>query len=315
MYICRAGITTRHMLTPPGCTGGSNDRLDGIDSYSLKKIRLTSTIEAQENGLTNLYRGRRGTVRETQTLNRSTWDCVLCEGVPVSLRELIMLMVDRLGLEVNMPNAHKLLTCAWSLGWHVTSTSHNGTSRQYWGGGVTTNTSSNYLRGDWIETGVTDRRNGVLTSRLARVICGVQVTGVRKTTGAELSDETWETKEDKNSDTISCLLVRYAREHRNTGRRRGPKHRPLCPGILQDTHCLWSWAQRGVGFQRGCLRGRAWERNRHLFGNTDESQNIRHDLEERAWYDLIKTSEIISYANVQSDPDREDSFLQSVMWC
>ena len=109
--------------------------------------------------------------------------------------------------------------------------------------------------------------------------------------------------------------MRYAAPHPATRGRRGPQNRPLCPGLLSDTHCLWSWAKRRETFRRGCLRGVAWNRNKHMFGPDSDSQNKRKLGEERAWYDLVQASEIKSHANVQLDPDREQSFLQSVMWC
>ena len=213
--------------------------------------------------------------------------------------------------------AHKILRCSWRLGWHIT-TSSNGTSRSYWGGGVTPKTSSNYLRGDWIETNVTDTSDqGVTSSRLARIICGMQISNIRHLQGNSLNipDHTWETVQNKRKDTVYFLLVRYAQPHRYSGRRRGPEHRPLCPGVLEDTHCLWSWAQK-VRMRRGCLQGRSWERNKHFFGPTVQEQNLRKESEKHAWYDLVQTSEIVSYANVQYDPDRDNpSLLQSVMWC
>ena len=46
-----------------------------------------------------------------------------------------------------------------------------------------------------------------------------------------------------------------------------------------------------------------------------ETQTCRQKLESRAWYDVIQPSEILRYTNVQSDPDRDDAFLQSIMWC
>ena len=55
--------------------------------------------------------------------------------------------------------------------------------------------------------------------------------------------------------------------------------------------------------------------NKNFFGDTEASQTRRKDLEQRAWYDLIQTSNVTRYANVQTDPDRDDAFLQSVMWC
>ena len=282
-----------------------------------KSIKLTSPICSEDNGMKILYRGSRGTVVPERPLHTSTWDTVLCEGVPISLRELILLTVERLGGEVNMDNALKILGCSWRLGWHL-AVSSNGTSRHYWGGGVTPKTSSNYLRGDWIETNVTDTSDqGVTTSRLARIICAMQISNIRQFEGNPLKipEHTWETVQNKRNDTLFFLLVRYAQSHRYSGRRRGPEHRPLCPGILEDTHCLWSWAQK-VRMRRGCLQGRSWERNKHFFGPTVEDQNLRRELERHAWYDLVQASEIVSYANVQYDPDRDNpSLLQSVMWC
>ena len=282
----------------------------------LETISLTSPVEAATNGLSLLYRGRRGIVRANEQIHHNTWDTLLCEGVPVSLREIVLLTADILGVPVNIVNGLKLLRCSWYLGWHVHTVSLKGVSRHYWGGGVTPRTTSNYLRGDWIETNITEDHNGVTTSRLARVICGVRISNLRQRTGFEIPPKTWQTQENKEKDTVVFLLVRYAQPHASTGNRRGPNHRPLCPGNLKETHCLWSWAKRrAVGVHRGCLRGRAWDRNKHFFGDTEASQNKRKDSEERAWYDLVLTSEISSYANVQLDPDREDAFLQSVMWC
>ena len=52
-----------------------------------------------------------------------------------------------------------------------------------------------------------------------------------------------------------------------------------------------------------------------LFGDTPEEQQDWKEKESHAWYDLIQTSNIISHTNVQVDFDREETFLQSVMWC
>jgi hypothetical protein len=51
-----------------------------------------------------------------------------------------------------------------------------------------------------------------------------------------------------------------------------------------------------------------------MFGNTEEEQNSRKRKEVRAWYDVIKVSDITSHANVTTDWDNTDTFLQSVMW-
>ena len=283
---------------------------------TLKSVRMSALISGRERGLAVLGRGSRGMSKKLHT---STWDTIICEGVPLSLRELVTTVVDNLDLEVNVDNCNKLLMCSWNIGWHVSCTTSCGMTRHFRGGGATHGNTSAYLRGDWVETHITDVVDGVKTSRLCRIICGVKIKNLRQVTGLTFSitsDEeevTWQTEKNKTDDVMIFLLVRYAKPHPQA-RRRGPQHRPLCPGILKDTHCLWTWATRGRTFRRGCFVGRSWERNQHFFGDNLESQNSRRDLERYAWYDLIQVSDIVSHANVQLDPDRNQTFLQSVMW-
>ena len=287
---------------------------------TLTSVRLTHIISGQERALTVLARGSRGM---SQPLHPSTWDTIICAGVPLSLRELVCAVVDNLGLQVNTDNCDKVLECSWNLGWHVSCTTSCGTTRHFRGGGAIRGSTSAYLRGDWVETLITDEdKAGVKTSRLCRIICGVQLKNLRKVTrldfavnDADSDDElTWETVKNKKDDVMNFLLVRYAKPHPHV-RRRGPKHRPLCPGILKDTHCLWTWTKRDNTFRRGCFVGRAWDRNKHFFGDNLESQNSRKTSEQHAWYDLIQVSDIVSHTNVQLYPDRDQNFLQSVMWC
>ena len=185
------------------------------------------------------------------------------------------------------------------------------------GGGITPETTSNYLRGDWVEVAGTEMCRRERTSRLARVVCGVQIKNIKRIFGTEFIDSLhiWQNDACAQGDYVVYLLVRYARAHPDTGRSRGPEYRPLCPGELKHTHCLWDWHQRPVTFRRGCWRQRPWSRHRHLFGKTVEEQQTRNEQESRAWYDVIRSDHILAYANVQPDWDRPNSFLQSVMWC
>ena len=271
---------------------------------SLQEIRLTNSIQDVTTSFKLL------TGQHAYDQYRHAWDMIICEGVPVSVRELVSIFADFIGYSIDQ--AHYLLKCSWTLGWHVKSITSRGVTRNYWGG-VTPGTTSNYLRGDWLETNITDVHNGVETSRLVRVICGVCV-GDLENSGVILPDEQFETDENKRKNQVHFLLVRYAQKHPLSRGPRGPQHRPTCPGLLKDTHCLWEWAQRLPTYSRGCMEGSAWEVNKAFFGNSHESQLMRRQDEIRAWYDLIQLSDIVSYANVQRDPDRDRAFLQSVMW-
>ena len=198
----------------------------------------------------------------------------------------------------------------------MTHTLESGLTKHYWGGGVTPETTSRYMRGDWVEIAGTELCRHVLTSRLARVICGVKVSNVRRVLRPiQLDNDVWENNDCKNKDYVLYLLVRYASPHPDCGRNRGPDCRPLCPGPLKDSHCLWEWCKRPPNFRRGCWRDRPWQRHRHLFGDTVEEQDLRKQNEALAWYDLVEASDITSHTNVSTDWDRPDSFIQSVMWC
>ena len=276
-------------------------------------VRLASVIPLDDVGLKPLKHVRRGLLR--RVFHHDIWDRVLCEGVPISLRELVSLCLSQLELENNERNMFKMLRCHWTLGWHVMDKSSSGVTSHYWGGGVTPKTTSSYLRGDWIEIGGTELCRGEQTSRLARIICGVQIKNIKHIFQDEVHDNVYPNTVCKEEDYVVYLLIRYANAHPDCGRHRGPECRPLCPGPFMKTHCLWKWAERPAYFRRGCFRPRPWQRHRHLFGETDEQQNLRHTNEQRAWYDIIQVGNIKSYSNVQQDWDRRGAFLQSVMWC
>ena len=152
------------------------------------------------------------------------------------------------------------------------------------------------------------------TSRLARVICGVELRRAKMFLGDCISDDVWGNDLSKETDTIVYLLVRYATAYPAVGSQRGPEHRPLCPG-LEDTHCLWKWWQRPATFRRGCWRDRMWQRNKKMLGDTEEIQNLIKTQDARAWFDVIQVSNISRHTNVREDFDRPNSFLQSVVWC
>lgn len=278
-------------------------------------VKLTNLLQADEIGLTPLRRGGRGMHSPDGTLHHDVWDRILCEGVPVSLRELVSFAGTQLQLE-GEHNRNQLLRCSWTLGWHVTQRTLDGIVRHFWGGGVTPNTTTNYRRGDWVEVCGQEMCRGEMTSRLARIVCGVKIGNIQQVFRDQvIHDSVWETDDCKTRDYAIYLLVRYAAPHAACGRRRGPEKRPLCPGELQTSHCLWKWYERPPQYRRGCWRQRPWSRHRHLFGNTEQEQESRRLNEARAWYDLVQVSDISDYANVSEDWDRPDAFLHSVMWC
>lgn len=289
-----------------------DERASGhADSADHVKLTAAITLSAHP-GMLPLITARRGLLVPCAILHHDIWDTVLCAGVPVSLRELVCLSLSQLQLRDNETNRHKLLQCSWDLGWHVTNRS-SGVTSHYWGGGVTPDTTDSFRRGDWVEIAGTEVIRSEQTSRLGRVICGFKIRNIKKVFD-NVDVEGWENAECQKKDYVVFLLIRYATPHPACGRARGPKCRPLCPGVLCSTHCLWKWHERPVTFRRGCWNARPWERHKHLFGNTLEQQETRNTQECLAWYDVIQSSNIVGHTNVTPDWDRDESFLQSVMW-
>ena len=132
-----------------------NDNRADHDEPGLKfvHVRLSNIIQSDSNGLVTLYRGSRGVVAASRKFHSNTLDTVLHEGVPLSVRELVSLVAEQLQLPQpdQVDTIHKLLLCSWKLGWHVTGCTDTGDKSDFWGGGVTPNTTNHLLRGDWIE--------------------------------------------------------------------------------------------------------------------------------------------------------------------
>lgn len=102
--------------------------------WPLLSLSLTSPIRISSRLATVLHGRRRG-LTSAQRLHQDTWHSVLCEGVPLSIMELVQTTVDHLGLVVNMDNSRRLLDCDWKLGWRVSTTTKKGTNRIFRGGG------------------------------------------------------------------------------------------------------------------------------------------------------------------------------------
>lgn len=254
-----------------------------------------------------------------------SWDAVLCDSILVTRKELLQLVACQLKTSQDRTEMVKISQCDWFIGRHVTVTTDTGTRLQYWGGGTYERVSRGVASSwqTWVEVEGCDTHGGRPVSRLAYVVCGLQLKNVKAVMGAPIPDELHEvqdredpTEDEREKDTVTFLLVRYAQPHA-LSRKRGPNHRPLCPGPLQNTHCLWTWANRPAGHQRGCFRPRPWSRHRRYFGVNPREQEEVRDTDLRAWYDLIQITNVRCYANVQSDPDavNKGMFLQSMVWC
>ena len=248
------------------------------------------------------------------------WDTIICPEILVSRKELLLLLAEKLGTTRNQRGMTMVAKCIASIDRHVRVTTVSNMNLHYWGSGTYNCVASRSAKWQtWVEVEGYDRLGSSkrLTSRLAFVVCAVHLKNIRDNMGVALAPELHEVEaETRHPDSVTFCLIRYATPHPSaTGR--GPQHRPLCPGPLKNTHCLWTWASRPESHERGCFRTRPWSRHRRHFGSTPDEQEKLKELNLRPWYDLIQVTNIKNYANVQKDPDPYldgEVFLQSCVF-
>ena len=273
------------------------------------KITTSSPFLDQDNKPVSISDTRKWT-------HSDNWDAIICADILVSRKELLQLLAEKLQISRNQDGMRKVAKCIYSINGHVTVTTVSKMKLHYWGSGTYNcvgRKSSAWQT--WVEVEGCDRYGSCkrLTSRLAFVVCAIHLKNIHAAIGIPLAREL---RELDNPDSATFFLIRYAAPHRSATRR-GPEHRPLCPGPLKNTHCLWTWASRPESHTRGCFRTRPWSRHRRHFGSTPDEQEKRKESTRRAWYDLIQVTNIKNYANVQLDPDPNldgEVFLQSRVW-
>ena len=243
------------------------------------------------------------------------WDAIICPDILVSRKEILQLLAERLHTSRNQLGMKKVARCVHSIDRHVTVTTVSNMKLHYRSCGTYNcvgRRSSAWQT--WVEVEGSDRCGSSrrVTSRLAFVVCAIHLKNIHAALGIPLAEELCEVE----LDSATFFLIRYAAPHPSSTLR-GPEMRPLCPGPLKNTHCLWTWAKRPEGHERGCYRPRPWSRHRRHFGSTEHCQEQLQRRNSRAWYDLIQVSNIKNYANVQKDPDPyldDEVFLQSCVW-
>ena len=127
---------------------------------------------------------------------------------------------------------------------------------------------------------------------------------------------------DNPKDSLTFCLVRYLQHHPDSWER-DDIMRPVCPGPLHVNNCLWQYAN--TPSPRAALVGRtgrgeshSFQRDRHLFGQSEVEQTQCRLRELHVWYTLIETDSIEDTMNMcplfrGTSSDREyQSWLQTV---
>ena len=102
----------------------------GSEAESLEQIRLSNCVSEPTSAIKLLESTRKGLRLSEIQDNMLIFDHLLCEGVPISVRELLCLFAERVRYPVE--DSHLLLQCSRTLGYHVKSVTSKEVTR--WGG-------------------------------------------------------------------------------------------------------------------------------------------------------------------------------------
>ena len=228
--------------------------------------------------------------------------CFIHRHVRVAVNELYDLLCPHLGLTNSRATYTQLASLRFTFGQRFVRED----GREFWG------TDSKYI------FGYAGRRDMLRLKRPAHgtdaftceTICFVQVTGVR-------------TICPDAADLLHLVLVRWLEPHPDA-LERDLQGRPCCPGPLHINNCLWRYAR--TSRPRPCFASRdrpqSWSRtftsHASMFGKTREDQQLSHEQEKFAYYDLVLPENIVDTVNLcrTFKPDTcdpvYDTWLESV---
>ena len=128
---------------------------------------------------------------------------------------------------------------------------------------------------------------------------------------------------DSPLDSLTLCLIRYMRHHPDSWERDEIKC-PLCPGPFHVNNCLWQYAitptrRKALVGRNGRGESPAFQRHRHMFGDSEAEQTQCRLLELNAWYALIDTDTIEDTMNMcplfkrnTCDTHNQQSWLETV---
>jgi len=125
--------------------------------------------------------------------------------------------------------------------------------------------------------------------------------------------------QDLDSDTLRFVLGRWLTDHPDSTRR-DSTFRPVCPGPLEHTHCLWKYAKTTRPRKLMTTNGRpsaAFTACKDMFGSTHHAVYKKWDEEQRAYYTLLLTSTIVTTSQISREyipgqMDLSDAWLETV---
>ena len=148
--------------------------------------------------------GRAVVLKPQDWVHTDQWDLLLCPSVLVSRKEVLLLLAERLWNLRTKKAMYQVASCPWTIGRHVAVTTSSGVRLHYYG--VGTGKVQNKFQ-TWVEVLGFDQVRSKKTSRLACVICGIQLKDFLNTTGCPIPETLRDVQGIPGRHSVTFLLV------------------------------------------------------------------------------------------------------------
>lgn len=212
-------------------------------------------------------------------------------------------LLDLLCAELELPTTMESYRCMEVLRWTIGQKLLMPNVTAYWA------TDDNYLgqsqqRRDVFLLDGSFTENGVSTAFCCQATCFITISKLD-----ELCERTGRTlpvrlRNEIHKNSLTFVLARWLTYHNDSWARDSRSH-PICPGPLQHTHCLWTFAKtrtpRKMMVDSNGNPSSAFRSYSQMFGDTTISQMKRWNSEKRAYYGLVTPRSIMSSCNISRE--------------
>ena len=122
---------------------------------------------------------------------------------------------------------------------------------------------------------------------------------------------------DLQNDTLTFILLRYFTPHPSAFER-DTQYRPVCPGPLRLNHCLWTFSKStryrlSMCNEDGTMND-SFERQRHVFGVTEQQQRKCFEDEKKAYFGVLTPRSIKRECNMTPEFCGDNKIEFSGVW-
>ena len=296
-------------------------RLHHIDG-ELDEVTRKSPKWKLRVGLPLCQHGTTGRLKMGSDLEQvSSQRCFIHPQVRLTRFELLDLLCQQLQLPVTIMSYHSLNNLRWTFGGKLSMSngiSYWATDRNYEPSGESNHSRRRdvlFLAGT--EAGARAGQHNALCCQATCFITVSRLDELCNVTGVPIPHKL---KNEVHRNSLTFVLGRWLTAHPES-LQRDSLGRPVCPGALQHTHCLWTFAKtprprKSMVDNLGNPTSH-FHRFSKMFGDTPAAQRERWKSEQKAYYCLVTPSTIKTTANmsriyVTGSMVQSDDWLETV---